>query len=94
MKQQKELLVLVVLVLVGAAVWYWNSQQHPIAVGARAVMASYTPMSVEGLTIQSWKIEKVRKTDTSSTESSAAGGPKLCSNATAPSASSRIAIAL
>jgi len=63
MKQQKELLVLVVLVLVGAAVWYWNSQQHPIAEGARAVMASYTPMSVEGLTIQSWKIEKVRKTD-------------------------------
>ena len=63
MKQQKELLVLVVLVLVGAGVWYWNSQQHPIAAGARAVMASYTPMSVEGLTIQSWKIEKVRKTD-------------------------------
>jgi len=63
MKQQKELLVLAVLVFVGAAVWYWNSQQHPIAAGARAVMASYTPMSVEGLTIQSWKIEKVRKTD-------------------------------
>jgi hypothetical protein len=63
MKQQKELLVLVVLVLVGAGVWYWNSQQHPIAAGAREVMAGYTPMSVEGLTIQSWKIEKVRKTD-------------------------------
>jgi hypothetical protein len=63
MKQQKELILLVVLVLIGAGIWYWNSHQHPIAVGARAVMASYTPMSVEGLTIQSWKLDRVRKTE-------------------------------
>lgn len=63
MKQQKQLILLGLLLLAGAGIWYWNSQQGPPRTGARDVMASYTPMSVEGLTIQSWKIEKVRKTD-------------------------------
>ena len=63
MKQQKQLILLGLLLLAGAGIWYWNSQQSPLGVGARAVMAGYTPMSVEGLTIQSWKIEKVLKTE-------------------------------
>jgi hypothetical protein len=63
MKQQKQLVALVLLIVVAAGVWYWNSRQNVATVGAEAVMAGYTPMSVEGLTVQEWKIEKVRKTD-------------------------------
>jgi hypothetical protein len=63
MKQRKELVALVVLILVGAGIFYWNSHQNTATVGAEAIMAGYTPMSVEGLTVQSWKIEKVRKTE-------------------------------
>jgi hypothetical protein len=63
MKQQKQLIVLAVLVLAAAGIWIWNSRQSPSSAGAHAVMASYTPMSVEGLTIQGWKVEKVRKTE-------------------------------
>jgi hypothetical protein len=63
MKQQKQLILLGLLLLAGIGIWYWDGRQGPLRTGARDVMASYTPMSVEGLTIQSWKIEKVRKTD-------------------------------
>ena len=63
MKQQKQLVALVILIVVGAAIWYWNSRQNTATVGVDAVMAGYTPMSVEGLTVQGWKIPKVQKTE-------------------------------
>ena len=63
MKQQKEIAFLLVLLVVGAAIWYWNSRQNPIAVGASAIASGYSPMNVENLTIHWAGIDKVRKTE-------------------------------
>ncbi len=63
MKQQKEIAVLIALLLVGAAVWYWNSRQNPAAAGASSVAAGYSPINVENPAIRWWKLEKVRKTE-------------------------------
>jgi hypothetical protein len=63
MRQPKQLITLVILVLIGSGIWYWKSWQNPATAGVEAVMAGYTPMSVEGLTVQGWKIDKVRKTE-------------------------------
>jgi hypothetical protein len=63
MKQQNKMIALVVLVAIAVAIWFWNGRSGPAIAGAHAVMNSYTPMSVEGLTVQNWKIEKVRKTE-------------------------------
>ena len=63
MKQQKEIAVLLALLVVGAAIWYWNSRQNPVAVGTSAIASSYSPMNVENLTIHWAGIDKVRKTE-------------------------------
>jgi len=63
MKQQKQIIALIVLVVFAIAVWFWNSRQNPTVVGSSAITASYTPMTVENPAIQQWKIDRVRKTE-------------------------------
>ena len=63
MTQQKQIIALVVLVIVAIAVWFWNSHQTPATAGATAITAAYTPMTVENLAVQQWKIDRVRKTE-------------------------------
>jgi hypothetical protein len=63
MKQQKEIAILVVLVLIGAAVWYWNTRQNPAAAGAGSIAAGYAPINVDNPAVRWWKLEKVRKTE-------------------------------
>ncbi len=62
MKEKNQIFALVALVVVGAAVWFWNSHQNPTAAGAGTI-AGYTPMNVENPAIQGWKISKVQKTE-------------------------------
>ena len=63
MKQQKQIAVLVALVVVGAAVWYWNTRQNPAAAGASSIASGYSPINVENPAVRWWKLEKVRKTE-------------------------------
>jgi hypothetical protein len=63
MKERNQIIALVMLVVVGAAVWFWNSHQNPAAAGASNIAAGYTPMTVENPAIQTWKIAKVQKTE-------------------------------
>jgi hypothetical protein len=63
MKQQKQIIALVVLALAAAGVWFWNSRQNPATAGARAIVTQYAPMTVENPAIQKWKIDRVRKTE-------------------------------
>jgi len=63
MKQQKQILILVVLVLGGIGIWSWNSRQNPAPAGAGSIAAGYAPMTVENPAIQTWKIDRVRKTE-------------------------------
>lgn len=63
MKQQKQIIALVVLAAAAVGVWFWNSRQSAEIAGASAITASYTPMTVENPAIQQWKIDRVRKTE-------------------------------
>ena len=63
MTQQKQIIALVVLVIVAIAVWFWNSHQTPATAGATAITTAYTPMNVENLAVQQWRIDRVRKTE-------------------------------
>jgi len=63
MKEKNQIIALLALVVVGAAVWFWNSHQNPTAAGAGIIAQGYTPMNVENPAIQSWKISKVQKTE-------------------------------
>jgi hypothetical protein len=63
MKQQKQLLVLVVLVAATAAIWYWNSRQNPVAAGASSITSNYSPMNVDNLKLHTWDTEASRKTE-------------------------------
>ena len=63
MKEKNQIIALVGLVVVGAVVWFWNTHQSPTALGAGTIAAGYTPMTVENPAIQTWKIEKVQKTE-------------------------------
>jgi hypothetical protein len=63
MKQQKEIMALLVLLVVAAAIWMWNSRQNPAAAGASSVVAGYSPINVDNPAIRWWKLDKVRKTE-------------------------------
>lgn len=63
MKERNQIIALLALVVVGAAVWFWNSHQNPTGVGVGMIAQGYTPMNVENPAIQSWKIGKVQKTE-------------------------------
>ena len=63
MKQQKQIVLLVLLLVLGVGVWFWNSRQHPVPAAASIITAGYAPMTVENPAIQSWKIDRVRKTE-------------------------------
>ncbi len=63
MKQQKQIVVLVLLLVLGVGIWFWNSRQNPVSAPASAITAGYAPMTVENPAIQSWKIDRVRKTE-------------------------------
>jgi hypothetical protein len=62
MKDKNQIIALLALVLVGAAVWFWNSHQNQTVAGV-GMIAGYAPMNVENPAIQVWKISKVQKTE-------------------------------
>jgi len=63
MKQQKEIVLLIVLAAAAAIIWYWNSRQNPVPVGALAIASNYSPMNVDNLSLHPWDSEASRKTE-------------------------------
>jgi hypothetical protein len=63
MKEKNQIIALVGLIVVAAMVWFWNTHQSPTSPGVGSIAAAYTPMTVENPAIQTWKIEKVQKTE-------------------------------
>ncbi len=63
MKEKNQIIALVALFVVAAMVWFWNTRQSPTSLGTGSIAAAYTPMTVENPAIQTWKIEKVQKTE-------------------------------
>lgn len=63
MKQQKQIIALLILVVAAIGVWFWNSRQTPAPAGARLITVGYSPMTGEIPPLQGWKIDRVRKTE-------------------------------
>ena len=63
MKQQKQLLTVLVLLLIAGAVWFYNSQQNPVAPGAAQIASGYTPMNVDNLQLRTAKREANRTSE-------------------------------
>jgi hypothetical protein len=63
MKQQKQIIVLVVLSVIGAITWTWNSRQNPATAGASTIVSGYSPINVENPAIRWWKLDRVRKSE-------------------------------
>jgi hypothetical protein len=62
-KQQKQIVALVVLILVAGAIWYWNTRQNPIAASASTIASNYSPMNIDGLTLRGWERDTSRKSE-------------------------------
>jgi hypothetical protein len=63
MKQRKQIIALVVLVLIAVGIWFWYGRQNPATAGGNSLIAGYVPMTVENPAIQQWKIDRVRRTE-------------------------------
>jgi hypothetical protein len=63
MKQQKQVIALILLLVLGVGIWFWTTHQNPVPAGASSIAAGYAPMTVDNPAIQTWKIDRVRKTE-------------------------------
>lgn len=52
MRQRKQIVALVSLLLVAAGVWVYNTRQDPVAKGASLIVSSYSPMNVDNLQLR------------------------------------------
>jgi hypothetical protein len=52
MKQPKQIIALVVLLIAAAAIWFFNSRQTPVGVGASTIASNYSPMNVDNLKLR------------------------------------------
>jgi len=63
MKQQKQVAILATLLIVAAAVWFYNSHQNPVAAGAGTIASNYMPMNVDNLRLRTAEREASRSTE-------------------------------
>src|SRR5262245_40098879 len=63
MKQQTQILVLVLLAVGAGGIWLWNSRQGPSAAGAATIVSNYAPMNVDNLNVRFWVIDSTRKSE-------------------------------
>jgi len=52
MKQQKQIVALIALLIAAAGIWFYNSRQNPVAAGAGIVVSNYSPMNVDNLKLR------------------------------------------
>jgi hypothetical protein len=67
MKQQKQIIALVVLLLIAGAAWLYNSKQNPVAVSSGMIAQNYTPMNVDNLKLRTAAREASRSSEYKST---------------------------
>ena len=60
MKQQKQIIALIVLLIAAASLWFYNSRQSPIAAGAITIASNYSPMNVDNLKLRTAQREASR----------------------------------
>jgi hypothetical protein len=63
MKQQKQLIVLIALLIFAGIVWFWNNRQNPVSAESSTIVSNYSPMNIDNLGLHSWERQASRKTD-------------------------------
>jgi hypothetical protein len=63
MKQQKQIIALVVLLIAAAAIWFYNGRQSPNAAGASTIASGYSPMNVDNLKLRTTQREASRSSE-------------------------------
>lgn len=63
MKQRKQIVIFVVLLLLAAGVWFYNSRQNPVAQGAMLIVSSYSPMNVDNLKLRTAERDASRSSE-------------------------------
>jgi len=63
MKQQKQIVALVVLVIAAGAIWFYNSRQSPAGAGASTIASYYSPMNVDNLKLRTAERESSRSSE-------------------------------
>jgi hypothetical protein len=63
MKQQKQIIALVVLLVAAAGIWFYNSRQSPVAAGASMIASKYSPMNVDNLKLRTSERDASRSSE-------------------------------
>jgi hypothetical protein len=63
MKQQKQTVVLVLLLAAAVGVWLYNRRQNPVTPGSALIASSYSPMNVDNLQLRTAKRDASRASE-------------------------------
>jgi hypothetical protein len=63
MKQQKQIITLVVLLVAAGGIWFYSSRQSPVAAGASMIASSYSPMNVDNLKLRTSERDASRSSE-------------------------------
>jgi hypothetical protein len=63
MKQRKQILALIVLLIAAAAIWFYNSRQGPVSAGGSTIASNYSPMNVDNLKLRVGEREASRNSE-------------------------------
>jgi len=63
MKQRKQIVALIVLLIAAAAIWFYESRQNPVSAGGSAIASNYSPMNVDNLKLRVSEREASRSSE-------------------------------
>ena len=63
MKQSRQILVLIGLMILAAGVWLWNSRRPSSSGGTASVARNFTPLQVENPALHWWKLKASQDTE-------------------------------
>src|SRR5262249_40373289 len=63
MKQRKQIVALIVLLIAAAAIWFYESRQNPVSAGGSAIASTYSPMNVDNLKLRVAEREASRSSE-------------------------------
>jgi len=63
MKQQKQIIALLALLVAAAGIWFYNSRQSPVAAGASMIASNYAPMNVDNLKLRTAERDASRSSE-------------------------------
>jgi hypothetical protein len=63
MKQRTQVVILIVLLVIAAAIWMWSRRSPVVSAGASALPQDFPALDVQNPALHWWKLEASRKTE-------------------------------